>query len=606
MNDKEQDIVLCLSGGGLRATYFHLGVMRWFFEHDLASRIKHIYSVSGGSIVAAHLAHSWLGFLGDPDAPFDQRRFEALQLFDLEADKLVQFGSSDVRGRVVRRWSLAVLLLFPLLLLNQFAWTPRSLRRFRITRLLEAEYGRLLTPSWSLKDLRHKGVPAFNLLATCLSTGELCAMSQFGIRRLKSTHTKSIGPPNPELRKRPPSAAQMVAASSAFPPLFPPVELTAESLGERAQDMQIDTLHLTDGGVYDNLGLGLALQDFRNAEGREEPIFVVSDASAPFDWSMKASFAGLLSRTVRTTDILMKRVAEFEDQTSKSNGTKELVRLSIEAVLDGPDYKDALEVSLQSALSKLRTDLDAFSKGEMGALAMHGHAVAHSGLSSRLGKSWTGSWAPPTTQSAVQIDSRRLLRQLDAGARRKLLHWKFDDWSLYVWLVLCIVMTLLLLLLASMAINKRSDQEKAVRGLQLAADEFGRLQRINADLHNENAQLTRQVANLSDPAPVVAPIPERHLIEKRTQNLPSGMGRFFSPPYEICSDPLPSNSQIVAAEFRLVGDRACGAWAECRETSKTPSQVCWSFSLQGHDEWFPPRPAFSQGVLTVTIESPRQ
>jgi NTE family protein len=53
---KRQGIGLCLSGGGFRAALFHLGGLRRLNELNLLGQIATISSVSGGSIVSAHLA----------------------------------------------------------------------------------------------------------------------------------------------------------------------------------------------------------------------------------------------------------------------------------------------------------------------------------------------------------------------------------------------------------------------------------------------------------------------------------------------------------------------------------------------------------------------
>ena len=47
---------LCLSGGGYRAALFHLGVLRRLNELSILTSIDTFTSVSGGSILAAHLA----------------------------------------------------------------------------------------------------------------------------------------------------------------------------------------------------------------------------------------------------------------------------------------------------------------------------------------------------------------------------------------------------------------------------------------------------------------------------------------------------------------------------------------------------------------------
>jgi NTE family protein len=47
---------LCLSGGGFRATLFHLGALRRLNETGVLAKLDTITSVSGGSIMAAALA----------------------------------------------------------------------------------------------------------------------------------------------------------------------------------------------------------------------------------------------------------------------------------------------------------------------------------------------------------------------------------------------------------------------------------------------------------------------------------------------------------------------------------------------------------------------
>ena len=52
-------IGLALSGGGFRATLYHLGVLRYLRDAQVLNQVSHITSVSGGSIMAAHLVLNW-------------------------------------------------------------------------------------------------------------------------------------------------------------------------------------------------------------------------------------------------------------------------------------------------------------------------------------------------------------------------------------------------------------------------------------------------------------------------------------------------------------------------------------------------------------------
>ena len=52
-------ITLVLSGGGLRATLFQLGIVAYLANRNQLRRVRALVSVSGGSILAAHLAVNW-------------------------------------------------------------------------------------------------------------------------------------------------------------------------------------------------------------------------------------------------------------------------------------------------------------------------------------------------------------------------------------------------------------------------------------------------------------------------------------------------------------------------------------------------------------------
>jgi len=68
-----------------------------------------------------------------------------------------------------------------------------------------------------------------------------------------------------------------VAASSAFPPLFPPVEISHRTLMCGQKDFP--KAHcLTDGGVYDNLGINRVLEKTAGSK-----LLLVSDAEGDFD-----------------------------------------------------------------------------------------------------------------------------------------------------------------------------------------------------------------------------------------------------------------------------------------------------------------------------------
>jgi predicted acylesterase/phospholipase RssA len=227
-----QRIGLAFSGGGFRATLFHLGMVRLLREANILPGVTHVTSVSGGSVFAAHLVLNWHRYTG------------SLKEFDDAAAELIRFVRLDVRNRVMRRYPLAL----PLRALRRLAFlgTARQLTR---TGLLEYHYEKYLYGNTCLFQLPER--PRLFILATNLSEGCLCAFTRDGLLvqrrqpgklfRFDRIHTGLATLP------------MAVTASSAFPGFFPPLELNGHDVG--ADPGRFGRLAFTDGGIYDNLGV---------------------------------------------------------------------------------------------------------------------------------------------------------------------------------------------------------------------------------------------------------------------------------------------------------------------------------------------------------------
>src|SRR5207302_1181622 len=73
--------------------------------------------------------------------------------------------------------------------------------------------------------------------------------------------------------------------------------------------------YLSDGGLFDNLGsraMTRALAEYAKADS-----IVISDAGGYFDAKLDNSFATLTGRTLRMTDIFMRRVGDLEHEHVK-------------------------------------------------------------------------------------------------------------------------------------------------------------------------------------------------------------------------------------------------------------------------------------------------
>lgn len=224
-------IGLALSGGGFRASLYHLGVVRWLHDAGILPRITHITSVSGGSIFAAHLVLNWGRYNGSPGE------------FEAAASEFLAFMRLDVRNRIARRFPLAL----PIRGARWVLGLPN--RQLTRTGLLEYYYERYLYGDTSLFELPER--PALHLLTTNLSEGCLCSFHRDGllVARRQPGNTFRID----RIRAGLATVPMAVTASSAFPGFFPPLELTGGDVG--ANEGEFGRQAYTDGGVFDNLGV---------------------------------------------------------------------------------------------------------------------------------------------------------------------------------------------------------------------------------------------------------------------------------------------------------------------------------------------------------------
>ena len=112
--------------------------------------------------------------------------------------------------------------------------------------------------------------------------------------------------------------------------------------------------YLTDGGVYDNLGVNklLALQ----AERHDLDLLIISDAGGNFDWALDRSYTNMFSRNIRASDLLMRRVSVLQ-YGHLDLGPDFVRRIHIGKVVSQDDDVTAPDPGTQPALRNIRTDL---------------------------------------------------------------------------------------------------------------------------------------------------------------------------------------------------------------------------------------------------------
>lgn len=440
MSTATEPIALCLSGGGLRATLFHLGVIRALRGYELGDelalkRVTQIFAVSGGSILAAHMLVNYARYTGS-DAEFEK-----------VADEIVAFVNRDIRNRVLRRWGLT-----GWIGLNRGHWLQREYRKLLGDAKLSACYAQA--------DL-----PKFHFLTTNFNTGELCSFSGTQFEKTRRAESKAV---TDRTAAGSLPLAYAVAASSAFPPMFPPVTLTPDMLGRPENPEFAMAIELSDGGVYDNFGIEkfcLAQRDAADAGA-----LVVSHAGGSFDTVPGKTYATMLSRNIRASDIMMRRVGDTTLETGAEIGGAGYTLIRIGATVEDR----SLEVETQNLLRLVRTDLDRFAPKLARMLVDHGSRVGWNVLD---GRGWKlGPRAKLKRDERQDAELAKIAR--DAGRRK--VDPLFLDFRDIVWLAVWWV--LVASLVAAGAYGTLSYVRAKAEEQRLIEDRRNALNRIEAQL----------------------------------------------------------------------------------------------------------------------------
>ncbi|MEX2560798.1 MAG: patatin-like phospholipase family protein [Pirellulales bacterium] len=329
---------LCLSGGGFRAALFHLGALRRLNELGVLSKVSTISSVSGGSILAAHLAthvRPWPA-AGSPFADWSEK---------VEAP-FHRFVKNDIRTTpVLKRFLLP------------WNWPRPSTQ----VKALEACYHKHLT------DLKLSDLPEQPTFVFCAADMVFGVSWVFERRRVGSYQAGYFTPPADY------PVARAVAASSCFPPVFsplpievPPVQAPKGS-GKRSR---LIGMSVSDGGLYDNLGLQPV---------EKHGTVLVSDGGQPFVAAIPHGLFGrakaYLNVSGKQAGALRKRllISQFVDGIRKGTywGIGSAVRRYRSNA--APGYSKDLATG---TIAPIRTDMDAFSDAEIAVLMNHGYLLA--------------------------------------------------------------------------------------------------------------------------------------------------------------------------------------------------------------------------------------
>jgi predicted acylesterase/phospholipase RssA len=434
---------LALSGGGFRASLFHLGVLARLAECDMLRRVEVLSCVSGGSIVGAHYYLRLRRLLeANPDSAITGGDY--VTLVRKLVDEFMAGVRRDLRGRLLRNLRDDLKMI-----------GPGYTRTDRVGELLEQLFysgvekdgGRAAATPWRMTDLfvkphgRGRGfslryenwqraakVPMLVLNATSLNTGHNWQFTASWMGEPPTGAGEEVDASR-RLRRlyyddapaghREPALATAVAASACVPGLFPPVTLSGLYEG-------VD-VELADGGVHDNQGIASLLD-------QDCTVILVSDASGQAS-DVPHPKRSLFGVAKRSNSVLMGRVrqAQYRELADRRRSgvlrglmivhlkkglpvlprgwidCQEPYRAEDDALARRPEPKApqpppyGIDRDVQMALAELRTDLDSFSDDEAYALMAAGYAMAVRELPKALAGSSDGDPPEPGCPEAGTV-----------------------------------------------------------------------------------------------------------------------------------------------------------------------------------------------------------
>ena len=364
---------------------FHMGALRRLNELAILSRVDTISSVSGGSVLSAYLLNRMQPW-PEHGSVFPEWEAQIAAPFRV-------FASKNLRTRpLLKRW------------LRPWNWPNSGIAIAALAKRFEKELTGLTLPELP----QH---PRFMFCSTDMVFGVNWTFERDKVGDSQAGYAT----PAPDW-----PVARAVAASASFPPLFGPMPIQGivPLLGDggyQGRDRQklMSGLRLTDGGVYDNLGLEPVWQDHE--------LLLVSDGGAPFTPDGNTKFFTQLKRYLDITghqgSSLRKRwlISNFKDRSLQGAYWGIKSATANYGLGDSPGYPEELA---EQIIAGVRTDFDAFSATEISVIENHGYLLAEAAIQSHLSDFAQGEPVPLDVPHPDWMDPVRIERALVGSGKR--------------------------------------------------------------------------------------------------------------------------------------------------------------------------------------------
>ena len=400
MAENELKIGIALSGGGVRAAVFHLGVLGRLAEDGLLEKITRISTVSGGTLVTG-LIYSIAGNKWPTSGFYLNkclvRTRHYLTRTDVQRGALFSggFRPKDLihrRAKLISRsmqdcWGISGSLndipLEPRWVLNATTYESGKNWRFIPQRRM-GDYVVPLEPRWVLNATTYESGKNWRFIPQ---------------RRMGDYVVNYVEKPCIPL-------TDAMAASAAYPSLIGPLVLNTKKFSwfKFEGGNQIPTqprfkrLHLWDGGVYDNLGVEALFKIQDNDKYQDDFNFlVVSDASNAIEtrkhpiWFWKRAYRLMIVAMDQVRSLRARTLNNYFETHNSSGvylkigntGRKILAAVGIEKESIDELTKNSLSLKDAEAAEEFKTTLRKLTKAEYDLLYRHGWEVANFTLQAR-------------------------------------------------------------------------------------------------------------------------------------------------------------------------------------------------------------------------------
>ena len=475
-------IGLALSGGGFRASLYHIGTLAKLAELDVLRHIEVLSCVSGGSIIGAHYYLKVRKLLHDKR---DQEitKDDYIKIVEETAEEFLTGVQRNIRVRVAAEFTTNLKMIFS----SKYSRTKRAGELyeeeiFSRVRDGEGKQPRFMNelniyPKDDLANFNPKlhnwrraaKVPMLFLNATTLNTGHNWQFTTTWMGEPPSNIDTEVDTNDrlrrmyydeaPEEHKRI-RLGYAVSASAGVPGLFEPLAL------ENLYPERI--VRLVDGGVCDNQGVSSLLE-------QDCTVILVSDGSGQMT-SEKTPSSGLIGVPLRSNSILQSRIRDAQYHDLERRRRSSLLRglmfihLKEDLASDSIDWVDCpdpgkkkedkfltdygIAKDVQQYLAATRTDLDSFTDIEAYSLMTSAYLMTEDAFKNKKcisgfsddGKRIDWKFLKIENSLKTQGESHRYITKLLSAADsiafkvwKQVAYLKYTAWSLGIVVVALII-----------------------------------------------------------------------------------------------------------------------------------------------------------------------